>query len=169
MFVRRLHCGGMSKRFRTCSLDQLFLLPPRLRHRWIEFARIEQATYDDVAFHYLAADQHPDHDTIASFRQQHLESLGRLFVQALRLCQKAGLVKLGHVAMDGTKLEVNASGRQSMSYDKLTEQEQYWKQKVLPASLAASDRLRVNHTGDSLLRKSGWRGYNSVLAGCSKF
>jgi hypothetical protein len=61
--------------------------------------RIEQATYDDVAFRYLAADQHPDHDTIASFRQQHLESLGRLFVQALRLCQKAGLVKLGHVAV----------------------------------------------------------------------
>lgn len=53
--------------------------------------RIEQATYDNVAFRYLAADQHPDHDTIASFRQQHLQSLGRLFVQALRLCQKAGL------------------------------------------------------------------------------
>src|ERR1700736_6199603 len=64
--------------------------------------RIEQATYDNVAFRYLGADQHPDHDTIASFRQQHLESLSRLFVQALRLCQKAGLVKLGHVAIDGT-------------------------------------------------------------------
>jgi len=92
--------------------------------------RIEQATYEDVAFRYLAADQHPDHDTIASFRQQHLESLGRLFVQALRLCQKAGLVKLGHVAIDGTKLEANASGRQSMSYETLAEKEQYWKQKV---------------------------------------
>jgi transposase len=84
--------------------------------------RIEQATYDNVAFRYLAADQHPHHDTIASFRQQHLESLSLLFVQALQLCQKAGLVKLGHVAIDGTKLQANASAHKSMSYGKLSEQ-----------------------------------------------
>ena len=173
----------MSKRFRTCSLEQPFLLPPSLQewlpeHHLARFVadvaaqldlseiyahyqrqdgrglaayhpemltrlllyayavgepssrRIEQATYDDVAFRYLAADQHPDHDTIASFRQQHLESLGRLFVQTLRLCQKAGLVKLGHVAIDGTKLEANASRRRSMSYAQLGEQERYWKEKV---------------------------------------
>jgi transposase len=92
--------------------------------------RIEQATYDNVAFRYLAADQHPDHDTIASFRQQHLESLSGLFVQALQLCQKAGLVKLGHVAIDGTKLQANASANKSMRYGTLGEQEQYWKQQV---------------------------------------
>ncbi len=92
--------------------------------------RIEQATYDNVAFRYLAADQHPDHDTISSFRQQHLQSLGRLFVQALRLCQKAGLVKLGYVAIDGTKLEANASRHKSMSQDKLSTLEQYWKERV---------------------------------------
>jgi transposase len=92
--------------------------------------RLEQATYDSVAFRYLTADQHPDHDTIANFRQQHLESLGRLFVQALQLCQKAGLVKLGHVAIDGTKLQANASAHKSMSYGKLSEQEQYWRQQV---------------------------------------
>ena len=60
--------------------------------------RIERATYEDLAFRYLAADQHPDHDTIASFRQEHLTSLAQLFVQVLRLCQRAGLVKLGHPA-----------------------------------------------------------------------
>jgi transposase len=92
--------------------------------------RLEQATYDSVAFRYLAANQHPDHDTIASFRQQHLESLSRLFVQALRLCQKAGLVKLGHVAIDGTKLQANASSHKSMSYERLSEQEQYWREQV---------------------------------------
>lgn len=173
----------MSKRFRTCSLDQPFLVPPSL-HDWLpedHLARfvaevvhhldlseiydcyerkdgrglaayhpemltrlllygyaigesssrgIEQATYDNVAFRYLAADQHPDHDTIASFRQQHLESLSLLFVQALQLCQKAGLVKLGHVAIDGTKLQANASAHKSMSYGKLNEQEQYWRQQV---------------------------------------
>ena len=72
---------------------------------------IERATYDNVAFGYLAADQHPDHDTIASFRQEHLEALAGLFLQALQLCEKAGLVKLGNVAIDGTKILANASTR----------------------------------------------------------
>jgi transposase len=88
--------------------------------------RIEKATYDDVAFRYLAADQHPDHDTIASFRQEHLEALAGLFVQALRLCEKAGLVKLGQVAIDGTKMMANASTRRSVSHKRLCESEQYW-------------------------------------------
>jgi transposase len=92
--------------------------------------RIERGTHDDVAFRYLAANQHPDHDTIATFRQQHLEALAGLFVQALRLCQKAGLVKLGNVAIDGTKIMASASTRRSVSYQKLTEREQYWKEIV---------------------------------------
>ena len=72
--------------------------------------KIEQATYDNVAFRYLSADQHPDHDTIAAFRQRHHQALADLFVQALRLCQKAGLVKLGNVSIDGTKIKANANG-----------------------------------------------------------
>jgi len=92
--------------------------------------RIEKATHDDVAFRYLAADQHPDHDTIAGFRQQHLEALAGLFVQALRLCEKAGLVKLGNVALDGTKIMANASTRRSVPYKKLMKREQYWQAKV---------------------------------------
>lgn len=92
--------------------------------------RIERATHDDVAFRYLAANQHPDHDTIATFRQQHLDALAGLFVQALQLCQRAGLVKLGNVAIDGTKILANASTRRSVPYQKLTEREQYWKETV---------------------------------------
>lgn len=92
--------------------------------------RIERATHDDVAFRYLAADQHPDHDTISAFRQEHLDALAGLFVQALRLCQKAGLVKLGNVSIDGTKILANASTRRSVPYQKLTEREQYWKETV---------------------------------------
>jgi transposase len=92
--------------------------------------KIEQATYDNVAFRYLAADQHPDHDTIAAFRQEHLEALAGLFVQALRLCEKAGLVKLGNVAIDGTKIMANASPRRSVSHKKLSEREQYWQARV---------------------------------------
>ena len=57
--------------------------------------RIERATHEDLAFRYLAADEHPDHSGIAAFRKAHLEALSQLFVQVLRLCQRAGLVKLG--------------------------------------------------------------------------
>jgi len=85
---------------------------------------IERKTYEDVAFRYLAADQHPDHDTIATFRQQHLNTLAGLFTQALQLCQKAGLVKLGHVAIDGSKLQANASKHKAMSYGRMRETEE---------------------------------------------
>lgn len=88
---------------------------------------MEKATYDNVAFRYLAADQHPDHDTIANFRRQHLEALGSLFLQALRLCHKAGLVKLGSVALDGTKILANASTHRSVTHEQLRESEHYWK------------------------------------------
>ncbi len=66
--------------------------------------KIEARTYEEVAFRYLSGDQHPDHDTIAEFRKRHLEALAGLFTQALQLCEKAGLVKLGHVSIDGTKI-----------------------------------------------------------------
>lgn len=81
--------------------------------------RIERATHEDVAFRYLTTDQHPDHDTIAAFRQEHLGSLAQLFVQVVRLCQRAGLVKLGHVALDGTKIKANASKHKAMSYGRM--------------------------------------------------
>jgi transposase len=84
---------------------------------------IEKATYEDVAFRYLSADQHPDHDSIAEFRKVHLETLSGLFYQALKLCQKAGLVKLGQVALDGTKLAANASRHKSRNYKRLSEKE----------------------------------------------
>jgi hypothetical protein len=92
--------------------------------------QIERRTHEDVAFRYLAADQHPDHDTIASFRQTHLQHLAGLFLQALRLCEKAGLVKLGHVAIDGTKLQANASKHKAMSYERMNEKEQALKAEV---------------------------------------
>lgn len=81
--------------------------------------KIEQATYHSVPFRVLSANQHPDHDTIASFRHRHLSSLSELFVQVLRLCQKAGLVKLGHIALDGTKVRANASKHKAMSYGRM--------------------------------------------------
>ena len=85
--------------------------------------RLEKATYDDVAFRYLAADQHPDHDTLAAFRQEHLELLAGLFAETLRLCQAAGMVKLGIVAIDGTKLKANANSRRATTYSHLVERD----------------------------------------------
>ena len=85
--------------------------------------KIERATYRDVAFRVLAADQHPDHDSLAEFRKRHLPALASLFVQGLHLCQKAGLVRLGHVALDGTKIKANASKHKAMSYARMTETE----------------------------------------------
>lgn len=81
--------------------------------------RIEKATYERVAFRILAADHHPDHDTIADFRKRHLKALGSLFVAVLRLCQQVGLVKLGHVSLDGTKVKANASKHKAMSYGRM--------------------------------------------------
>ena len=78
--------------------------------------KIEQATYHSIPFRVLTANQHPDHDTISTFRKRHLPTLAGLFVQVLRLCQKAGLVKLGHIALDGTKVKANASRHKAMSY-----------------------------------------------------
>lgn len=78
--------------------------------------RIERATYEDVGFRVVCANQHPDHDSICAFRKRHLSALSGLFVQVLRLCQKSGLVKLGHVALDGTKVRANAGKYKGMSY-----------------------------------------------------
>ncbi len=85
--------------------------------------KLEQATYEDVAVRYLAANQHPDHDTIASFRRQHLQALARLFGQVLQLCAKAGLVKLRHVAIDGTKMRANASRHRGLTYARMEEEQ----------------------------------------------
>jgi transposase len=86
--------------------------------------KIERATYEEVPYRVLAADQHPDHDSLAEFRRRHLDALAGLFVQVLRLCQAAGLVKLGHVALDGTKIKAHASKHKAMSYGRMTVAEQ---------------------------------------------
>lgn len=83
--------------------------------------RIERATQEDVAFRVLAANQSPDHDSISAFRKRHLKALSGLFKQVLLLCQEAGLVKLGNVAIDGTKMKANASRLKTKEYGKLNE------------------------------------------------
>jgi hypothetical protein len=74
---------------------------------------------EDVAFRVLAANNQPDHRTIGDFRKRHLKALEHVFVEILRLCGEAGLVKFGHVALDGTKMKANASKHKAMSYGRM--------------------------------------------------
>jgi transposase len=81
--------------------------------------KIERACYEDLAFRVLTGNQQPDHSRISEFRRRNLDALKGLFVQILRLCQKAGMVSLGHVALDGTKVKANASKHKAMSHERM--------------------------------------------------
>ena len=85
--------------------------------------KIAQRLHEDIAFRVLAANNTPDFRTISDFRKDHLEALSGLFLQVLAFCQGAGMVKLGHVALDGTKVRANASKHKAMSYQRMREQE----------------------------------------------
>jgi len=81
--------------------------------------RIARACVEDVAFRVLAGNAQPHFTTVNEFRATHLEALGALFIQVLKACQSEGLVKLGHVAIDGTKMKANASKHKAMSYERM--------------------------------------------------
>lgn len=119
--------------------------------------KLEAACVDVVAFRWLAGGQAPDYRSIARFRKRHLSALGHLFVQALALCQAAGMVTLGRVALDGTKLRANASRRKAMSYARMSEKEKILAQEVsdLLAQAEAIDKAEdakfgKNRRGDEL-------------------
>ena len=84
---------------------------------------IEKACWEDAAFRVLTGNQQPDHSRISDFRRRHLDALAGLFIQVLRLCQKAGLVSLGTVALDGTKVKANASKHKAMSHERMLKSE----------------------------------------------
>lgn len=92
--------------------------------------KIEKKCLEDVAFRVISANQKPDHSTIADFRRRHLEALEGFFLQVLRLCQEAGLVKLGHVALDGTKVKANASKHKAMSYGRMKRREEELRKEI---------------------------------------
>jgi len=79
--------------------------------------KLERATYDSVAFRFIAANEHPDHDTIAAFRRRFLQQIETLFVQVLGVAREMGVLKLGTVALDGTKIHANASRHSALSYE----------------------------------------------------
>ena len=79
--------------------------------------KLERATYDSVAFRFIAANDQPDHDTIAAFRRRFLKEIEALFVQVLLLAREMGVLKMGTVALDGTKIHANASRHSALSYE----------------------------------------------------
>jgi len=91
---------------------------------------IERATYDSVAFRYLAGNEHPDHDTIAAFRKRFLVQIEALFIDVLRLARTMGMLKLGTVAIDGTKVHANASRHSALSYGHAKKIEKQLKKEV---------------------------------------
>ena len=85
--------------------------------------KIAKRLEEDVSFRVLSANNTPDFRTISDFRKDHLKALAGLFLQVLKLCKKAGLVKLGHVSLDGTKIKANAAKHKAMSYKRMKEEE----------------------------------------------
>jgi transposase len=85
--------------------------------------RIERATYEDVAFRVLSGGEHPHFTTVNEFRLVHRKALASLFLKVLQLCRRAGLVSLGHVSLDGSKVQANASKHKAMSYARMKEEE----------------------------------------------
>ena len=120
---------------------------------WVASSRrIAQRLHEDIAFRVLAANNTPDFRTISDFRKDNVDALSGLFVQVLALCQQAGLVKLGHVALDGTKVKANASKHKAKSYQRMKEK---------AAQLAADDeedrRYGKDKRGDELAEELAFR------------
>lgn len=107
--------------------------------------KMERATHDSIAFRYLAANTHPDHDTIATFRRRFLPQFEALFVQVLLLAREMKLLKLGRIALDGTKVKANASKHKALSYAHEQKIEAHLKAEVsaLTAQAEAADQIPV--------------------------
>src|SRR5271165_6949949 len=111
--------------------------------------KLERASYDSVAFRFIAANDHPDHDTIAAFRQRFLKEIEALFVQVLLLAREMGVLNTGTVALDGTKIHANASRHSALSYEHAGKIEAQLKAELAGRSRAVADWPR---DGRPLLR-----------------
>src|ERR1700746_2306130 len=118
--------------------------------------RIAKAAVERADFMMIVAGDPPDFRTIAEFRKRHLKALAGLFVQVLKLAEKAGLVKLGHVALDGTKIKANASKHKAMSYERMKKREAELQAEVegwlraAEAADAEEDKLYGDKRGDEM-------------------
>lgn len=102
--------------------------------------KIEQATYDSVAFRFIAGNNHPDHDTIASFRKRFLPQIQGWFKEVLLIGKEVGLVKLGNIYIDGTKIQANASKHKAMSYKYMKRLEEQLEEEITKLFDLAKDQ-----------------------------
>jgi hypothetical protein len=107
--------------------------------------KLERATYDSVAFRFIAGNEHPDHDTIATFRRRFLTQIEGLFVEVLKLAREMGVLQLGTVALDGSKVHANAGRHSALSYEHAGKIEAQLKAEVadLLAKAEAADQADV--------------------------
>lgn len=121
--------------------------------------KIERGTYENVAFRFIAGNLHPDHDTLATFRHSFLQELKDLFVQVLMLAQEAGVLKLGTISLDGSKMHADASKHNAVSYNRLLELEKQLRVEVedlfalgeqeqpeIPDGLVVSEEIKRRET-----------------------
>ena len=132
--------------------------------------RLALRLHEDIAFRVLAANNTPGLRTVSDFRKDHLAALSELFLQVLALCQQAGLVKLGHVALDGTKVRANASKHKAMSYRRMKEKEGQLAAEVAEL-LRGPKRLttwRTAGTARTSVATNCRRNWPSGRAGCAR-
>src|SRR4051794_16364949 len=120
---------------------------------------LERATYDPVAFRFIASNGHPDHDTIAAFRRRFLEEIEGLFVQVLEVARERGVLKMGTVALDGTRIHANASRHSALSYEHAGRIEAQLKAEVAEL-LAKAEAARTSPT--ACRSPMNWRAARSV-------
>src|SRR5580698_9330265 len=120
--------------------------------------KLERATYDSVAFRFLAGNEHPDHDTIANFRRRFLKDIEKLFVDVLKLAGEMGVLKMGTIGLDGTKIHANASRHSALSYEQAGKIEAQLKAEVadLMAKAEAADAADLPD-GMSIPDELAWR------------
>lgn len=111
--------------------------------------KLEMATYDSVAFRYIAAGSHPDHDTLATFRRRFIDELAGLFVQVLEMAREMKLLKLGTVCLDGTKIHANASRHSALSHGHIVKLEEQLKKEVQEL-LALAEQADTANTPDGM-------------------
>jgi transposase len=121
--IDELDLGGMSRAYRGTGSASYH---PRMLLGILVYGyatgvfssrKLERATYDSVAFRFLAGNEHPDHDTIANFRRRFLKDIEKLFVDVLKLAREMGVLKMGTIGLDGTKIHANASRHSALSYE----------------------------------------------------
>ena len=138
--------------------------------------RIAKACAERVDFMAIVALDAPDFRTISEFRRRHLTALSALFMQVLKLCEQAGLVKLGHVALDGTKIKANASKHKAMSYERMSKREVEIEAEVagwLAAAEAADAEedkaFGADKRGDELVRSTRWSWLKAWAMSCCRW